>query len=1040
MNWTHKSLANPAAVAVFAAIILLLGVITLFRLPVQLFPDIDQPQISVQASWRAASPREVESEIVKPLEDVLQGIPGVESMLAFANRGNAFLNLTFALDADMNKATLEVISRLNRLPPMPADSDPPVINFSGFGGGGATDTLIWFFAQSVGNSGDEQDQQRRFMEDVVAPKLEAIEGVAAVNIVSWNNSGEELRITFDPYRAANLGVSITELAARIRGSNDVSGGFVEVGRRQYTLRFEGRYEPDQLAGLIIDWRNGRPVTLGDIATIETGPGRVDGFGYQNGNPAFGVQILKASGANVLDTLDRVKSKVAEMNAGEIGAIGLELQKSFDPSVFILRAIRLLTNNLLIGVFLALGVLWWFLRQAKATLIIAMTIPLSLLATFVVLDLAGRSVNVISLAGLAFATGMVLDAAIVVLENIVRLRERGMAGDQASKKGTSQVWGALLASAATTVAIFVPVIFIKDVEGQLFSDLALTIAIAVSISLVVAVTVLPTAARTWMTKLPSSIEHTHRWDRLAGRIGGLTDSPRKRAGWVIGLLSVPVAATLLLMPALNYLPPVKRDAVDAFFQFPAGTNMALADEEVAKVIVSRLQPYMDGEKEPALLNYYLFSFNGGNSGAALGVRAKDQGKVKELERIVRDEILTDLPDVRAFAFQGNLFGNFGGSLSIDIHLQSIDQEGLKEAAVAGLDAVRAAFPNANVFPNPDPTVAAPELKLTPNDRRIAEVGWSRREVANIVRALGDGLWLGEHFDGERRVDIILKPNDWADPEALAAIPLATPSGEIVLLGELVRITRSVGPVGVRRVDGRRTITLQLNPPDGMALEEAMGIVTEKVEPVIQAALPADGSIIYGGSADSLKRAISTLGMNFLLALGLLFLIMAALFRSAKDSLMVVISIPLATVGGVAALRILNEISFQPMDLLTMIGFIILLGLVVNNAILLVVQTRRSEAEGESREQAVQTALRLRLRPIFMSTLTSIFGMAPLLLIPGEGSEIYRGMAAAIVGGMCVSTLFTLILLPSLLRMDLNFSRWRRASIRPIAVSTQHQPAE
>ena len=1039
MNWTHKSLANPAAVAVFAAIILLLGVITLFRLPVQLFPDIEQPQITVQASWRAASPREVESEIVKPLEEVLQGIPGVEKMQAFANRGNAFLILEFALETDMNKATLEIISRLNRLPPMPADSDPPVINFSGFGGG-ATDTLIWFFAQSVGNSGDEQDRQRRFMEDVVAPKLEAIEGVSVVNIVSWNNSGDELRITFDPYKAANLGVSLTELAARIGNTNDVSGGFVDVGRRQYTLRFEGRYAPDQLADLIIDWRNGRPVMLGDIATIETGPGKVDGFGYQNGNPAFGVQILKASGANVLETLDRVKSKVAEMNEGEIGAIGLELQKSFDPSVFILRAIQLLTNNLLLGVLLALGVLWWFLRQAKATLIIAMTIPLSLLGTFVVLDLAGRSVNVISLAGLAFATGMVLDAAIVVLENIVRLRERGMSADQASEKGTSQVWGALLASAATTVAIFVPVIFIKDVEGQLFSDLALTIAIAVSISLVVAVTVLPTAARTWMTKLPSSNGHTHRWDRLAGKISRLTDSPRKRAGWVMGLLSVPVVATILLMPTLNYLPPVKRDAVDAFFQFPAGTNMALADEEVAKVIVNRLQPYMDGEKEPALLNYYLFSFQGGGGGAALGVRAKDQGKVKELERIVRDEILADLPDIRAFAFQGNLFGNFGGNLSVNIHVQSIDPEGLKEAALAGLQAIRKAFPNSNVNPQPDPTVAAPELQLTPNDRRIAEVGWTRAEVASVVRALGDGLWLGEYFDGEGRMDIILKPNSWANPEALAAIPLATPSGEIVPLGELVQITRGVGPVGIRRVDGRRTITLQFNPPDGMALEEAMNILTEQVEPVIQAALPPDGSIIYGGSADGLKRAINTLGTNFLLALGLLFLIMAALFRSAKDSALVVISIPLATVGGVAALRILNEISFQPMDLLTMIGFIILLGLVVNNAILLVVQTRRSEAEGESREQAVRTALRLRLRPIFMSTLTSIFGMAPLLLIPGEGSEIYRGMAAAIVGGMCVSTLFTLILLPSLLRMELSLPKWRRARARPKAALTQHQPAE
>ncbi|MEE8370765.1 MAG: efflux RND transporter permease subunit, partial [Sphingomonadales bacterium] len=463
MNWTNKSLANPAAVAVCAAVVLLLGAITIFRLPVQLFPDITQPQITIQASWRAASPREIESEIVKPLEEVLQGIPGVEKMQAFANPGNAFIILQFALETDMNRSTLEVISRLNRLPPMPADSDPPVINFGGFGGG-ASDTLIWFFAQSIEDGRLDQNAQRSFIEDVVAPRLEAIEGVSSVNTISWSGSGEELQIMFDPYKAAELGISMTQLASQVGRTSDVSGGFVDVGRRQYSLRFKGRYEPEQLAGLILDWRDGRPVTLGDIATISLSPGRVSGFGYQNGNRAFGVQILKTNDANVLETLDRVKAAVAEMNEGVIGAAGLRLEKSFDPSVFILRAISLLTNNLFIGMMLAIGILWWFLRQSRATLLIAMTIPLSLLGTFIVLDLAGRSVNVISLAGLAFATGMVLDAAIVVLENIVRLREKGVASARASEEGTKQVWGALLASTATTVAIFVPVMFLKDVEG------------------------------------------------------------------------------------------------------------------------------------------------------------------------------------------------------------------------------------------------------------------------------------------------------------------------------------------------------------------------------------------------------------------------------------------------------------------------------------------------------------------------------------------------------------------------------------------------
>lgn len=1014
MNWTKKSLANPAAVAVVAAIILLLGIVTLFSLPIQLFPDIDQPEIAIQTSWRAASPREVEAEIIEPLEDVLQGMPGVEAMRAFANRGNAFISLTFDIEADMNRAMLEVISRLNRLPPMPADSDPPQVILGGFNGD-AQQNLIWFFVQALPGAEKPIGEYRQFIQDSVASRIEAIEGVAGVNVQSFSGGNEQLSIRFDPYRAADLGIDLTSISSQVGRSTDVSGGFVDVGRRQYTIRFEGRYSPEQLSGLILDMRDGSPVTLGDIATIAVDNGRPQGLTIQNGNPAIGFQVLRGSGANVLETLDRVKAEVEVINRDVLAGIGLNMQKSFDPSVFIKRAIQLVTNNLFIGVMLAIGVLWWFLRQGRATALIALTIPVSLLATFIVLGLAGRTVNVISLAGLAFAAGMVLDAAIVVLENIVRLREKGVPEHAASEKGATQVWGALIASTATTVAIFIPVIFIKDAEGQLFGDLALTIAIGVSISLVVAVTVLPAAAKIWLKKLPPSDAHQQRWVGMADSIMRFTGSGRRRAAWVFGLMGTSLVATWMLMPSLNYLPPVKRDAVDAFMNFPAGTNMETMREEVADVIVERLDPYMKGEKEPALLNYYLFTFQGGGGGS-LGVRARDQGQVKELERIVRDEILAGFPDVRAFAQQGNLFGGFGSNGSISIHLQSVDQEALKEAAIKGMQLLEGAFDGGNTNPNPDPMIASPELRLIPNDRRIAEVGWTRSQVASAARALGDGLWLGEHFDGEKRMDIIFQAEGWDDPEALASIPVSTPRGGVVPLGALVDIERGVGPAFIQRVDGRRTLTLNFNPPEGMALEDAMNIIRAEVEPGLRAAMPTDGSIIYGGSADGLKRAVTTLGTNFLLALCLLFLIMAALFRSPKDAALVVISIPLATVGGIAAIRLLNLITFQPLDLLTMIGFIILLGLVVNNAILLVVQTRRSEAAGASRPEAVREALRLRLRPIFMSTLTSIFGMLPLLAFPGEGSAIYRGMAAAIVGGMSVSTIFTLILLPSLLQID------------------------
>ncbi|NVJ69233.1 MAG: efflux RND transporter permease subunit [Alphaproteobacteria bacterium] len=1030
MKLTEKSLKNPAAVIVIAAMALVLGAVMLTKLPVQLFPAIERPQLAVQVFWRGASPSEIESEIIEPIEEVMQGIPALEEMRTFSNNSFGFVSLEFALEADMDRTLIDVISRINRLPPLPADADRPRVLMNG--GNPTGETLIYLFTQFREGSALPQDQYVSFIQDEVVPQLESVEGVSRISVEAGAGFGEQLTIEFDAIRAAELGVSPNAIARLVGRTVDSSGGFLEVGRRRYMLNFQGRYEPEELKAQILDWRDGRPITLGDIATVEVAPPDASQVVYQNGNPAVGMRVIRESGANVLATIDRLTERLDEMNAGILKERGIAIEKSFDPSVFIKRAINLLSTNLLIGVLLAVGVLWWFLRQIRATLLIALTIPVCLLTTIIVLALFGRTVNVISLAGLAFATGMVLDAAIVVLENIVRLRERGEKSSVASLLGASQVWGALLASTTTTVAIFVPILFLKDVEGQLFADLALTIAIGVGLSLIVAVTVLPVAADAWLKKLPANEAAGARAKRFAGKLMTLTGHPVRRVGLIVGLMAGAVGLSYALLPNLNYLPPVKRDAVDAFMAFPSGANTETVDKEIASVIVERLKPYMDGTKEPALRNYYIITFPNGQGGS-LGVRAKDQNKVKELEKIVNEEILAGFPDVFAFGQQGNLFGGFGGSGSVQLHLQSRDLDGLRDVTMRAMQLVQENLPGARAQPNPDPNVVTPELKIIPNDRRLAEVGYTRNDVARIIRALGDGLWLGEHFDGERRVDMILKSQEWAEPEQLESVPVATPRGGTVLLGDLVKIERGVGPSFVQRVDRKRTVTLNINQPDGMALEDMITVLREKVEPELKPMMPADGTISYGGSADALDRAVGSLAINFVLALGLLFMILAALFRSAKDAIFVVITIPLATVGGVLALRLLNLFSFAPLDLLTMIGFIILLGLVVNNAILLVAQARAGEAEGLTRDEAVERSLALRLRPIFMSTLTSIMGMLPLVLFPGAGSDIYRGMATTIVGGMALSTLFTLVLLPCLLRfkeLDMIMAFFARLRRRPL----------
>ncbi|TNE62346.1 MAG: efflux RND transporter permease subunit [Alphaproteobacteria bacterium] len=1013
MRLTRQSLKYPIAVAVITLAVMLFGVFSMMNMPAQLLPPIQKPIMTVVNAWPGASPAEMESEITVPVEEVLQGTPGMTEMISWNMSNFAFMQLEFSLETDMTHALIEVISRLNRLRPLPANAEKPQISMGEWGD--ANDSLIEYYVEQLPGSTSDPQDNARYIRDFILPQLQSLYGVSRIEFDDGTGGdGEQLQIVFDPYRAAELGIDIARVPARIGRSVDISSGFVDVGRKQYTLRLEGRYDADELASLILEWRDGQPIRLGDVAMVQIAPGRADGFIYHNGNKSFRLSVTKTNDANVLEALDTVKGKMDQLNATVFKERGMQAQYSFDPGLYINRSIGLLGSNLILGVILAVGILWCFLRQWRATLLIALAIPVSLLATFVVLGLTGRTLNVISLAGLAFATGMVLDAAIVVLENIVRLRERGDDPSEASDRGATQMWGALLASTATTVAAFVPIMFLKGSIGQMFADLALTIAIGVSVSLLVAVTILPVAARRWMRHTPADVAKVTVWDRMADTLMRMTDNNVKRISWTAGLFALSIGLTVILWPQSNFMPPVKRDSIDSFLFFPPGTNVETADREIAQLIDSRIQPYLKGEKEPRIRDYYFWSFPGA-TGGWLAVNGEDGVDLQELQNLVQMEITANIPDMFGFTLRRSLFGGFDDTNSVEMRLTSVDLEATKNAAIQGFGLVMGAIPGASANPNPDPFAETTELTFRPNDERLAEVGWTRADLTQVILELGQGTWLGEYFTGSNRLDIYLKTNRFETPEEMADLPVMTPLGGRVPLGSLATLSSRLAPSAIARFDRVRGYSLVVNPPEGMSLEQLLHELKEKVEPGLRAALPADGAVTYAGSARDLEEGMGSLAKNFLLAAGLLFLIMAALFRSILDAVVVTLSIPLAGVGGVLMITIVNMINFQPLDILGMIGFIILLGLVVNNAILLVERTRMGEAEGLSRTEAIHQSLRLRLRPIFMSTLTSLFGMLPLLVFPGSGSEIYRGMAAAIVGGMSVSTLFTLVLMPALLQL-------------------------
>ncbi len=1012
MSPTKLALGNPTAGLVTALLIILFGFLALRSLPIQLTPEVERPEITITTNWRGSAPEEVEAEIIEPQEDQLRGLPGMTELLSEAHQGSGKITISFDVDFSLDRALIEVINRLNRVPQYPTEADEPVLSTAG----GRSRPIAWFIIKPGEGNQMPIEEYRDYIEEVVQSRFERVSGVALSEVRGGNE--REIRITVDPYKAAGMGVDIVNAAIAVGNNEDVSGGTVDVGKRRYILRYTGALDPESLQTLVVEWQDGQPIYLRDIASVSVQPAELDNFVITRGEPAIAVNAYREAGVNVLDVMSELQIAMQELKQGPLQRSNLAIEQVYDETIYIDSAIELLRSNLGLGVVLAVLILWWFLRRLRATLVVTITIPLCLCVAFVVILAAGKSINVISLAAMAFAVGMVMDAAIIVLENIVRLKEKGESGFNAALQGTAQVWPALLASTATTVAIFLPVLFLRDQSGQLFADLSIAITAAIIASLFVATVLIPAASMVWLKKTTFVDRHSTTWDAIANNVARVSQSKKSRITVVVLLITVPIVSSILFFPDRDYLPTGNRNLVFGFVLPPPGVNISHIKEEMGDVIADRIAPYLSGEKQPKIKHYFFVA----NAGSIfIGGRAEDPEKVNDLVGVL-NQVVSGFPDTFAIVTKASLFSGFGANREIEVNVQGRNIDALIEAALAGFITIPQKLPGARVRPRPGLELAEPELQFAPIDDRLREAGWNRETLAQVSRIFGDGMQVGEYFDGNERLDILVRIPDWETPEQLTAIPLYTPDAGVVPFGELVNVIRTAGPNTIRRLDRRRTITLEVTPPEDIPLEQALKIIQTEVTPVMQQLLPNDGVIRFGGSADNLKVAINNLSSSFIVALIILLLLMTALFRSFFDSLLVMLALPLATIGGVIALKILG----LPADLLTLIGFIILLGLVVNNAILLVYQARSSEREGLSHADAIKDAVRTRIRPILMSTSTTVFGMLPLVLFAGAGAELYRGLAAVIVGGMVVSTFFTLVLIPCLLQFKRGIDQGHKQS--------------
>ena len=1007
MNITEFSVKYPNVILVVLGLLIIFGISSVFQLPVQLLPDIERPEINIYTGWRSAAPQEVEEAIIQPQEELLRFNEGLETVFSQSNRGGGSINLVYQAGFDMKQAMMDVISRLNQLRQLPDDASEPFVSAGGGGLPGAGTVLVY---ASKENPVKDMDKYHKIVRDVIEPQLSRIDGVARVNI---NLRRPEISIVLDPYKAAMYGIQLTDISRVLTRSRDVSGGYADIGNRRYTVRFMGEEKITRLGQLIIGWRNQIPIRLDEVSTIETGLQEKENIILRNGLPAIYITIDRRNDANTVKLLDDLNKTLNSLNEGPLRKAGLIIELSFDASLHIRRAISMVNGNLLLGLFLATVVLFYFLRNVRSILLIAMMVPACLLVSFICLALLGISLNVISLAGLAFSVGLIMDASIIVQENILRLIQSGCTKKTAVIEGVGQVKGALFASTATTVAIFLPVLFMSGVEGQLFSDLAVTITVSVCSSFVVAITLLPVATYFLDSKVDENDRLWKIWEGISERIIRFTDSKHVRLLFISGITIGSIVISLMLVPKLDLLPRAKVDSILVFFNTPSGMNLNTIESRLGKEVVDRLAPYMNGAKSPEIKSYNFASFNGTYSQVV--VYPKNASETSVLIEKLRSEILADLPDTSLYISQGSMirFGG-GGGREINVDIQGADIERLMKGAEKGQQVISGIWPGTNVNISGGSSLNEPELRIFPDDVRIRNSGMDRSSVADMVRAFTDGLYVGEYFDGNERMNMFIRGPSWDSPEDLLSIPVNTSQAGIQKIGDLVTIKRQAGPGNLSRVNGRRTVSLNVLPPEEITIEEALEDLEEHATEAIRSELNNEDGVYYRGSADSLKEALSEMSANLLMAITILAMILTAMFKSARDSLIILMIMPSAAAGGLMALWFLNLFVYQSLDILTLIGFVILMGLVVNNAILLVDQTRKAVEEGVDLRGAVLRSLEFRVRPICMSTMTSFFGMLPLAVIPGTGSEIYRGLATVISGGMLVSFFVTFVLLPAMLR--------------------------
>jgi len=1026
MDFIGFSIKKPVAILVGVILLVMFGTLGLMNMPYQLSPTVTEPEITVTTTWTGATPYEVERDIIEEQEKVLKGLPNLVTMESTSSNGRGQITLRFTIGTEVDTALLRVSNKLNEVPSYPQNVDKPIISASGE----SSSPVIWMVLKTLPGNERPIDTYRTFFENEVRQHLERVDGVS--DLLVFGGTEREMQVTVNPHKLAAHRLTISDLIAVLQSENaNIAAGNMELGRRQYRIRTVGEFDsPETILDTVITSSGERRITVRDVAEASYGFQKRTAAMLHNGAPGVVCGVRPEAGTNVLTMTDATEAVVTALNAGLLKDNGVRLDWTYDQRPYINGAIDLVKDNIMLGGMLAVCVLLVFLRSLSSTVVVAVAIPISVLGTFIFMNGLGRNLNVVSLAGISFAVGMLVDNAIVVLENIDRHRSMGKSPFRACYDGTTEVWGAVLASTLTTVAVFLPVAFVQQEAGQLFKDISIAITCAITLSLFVSLSVIPMLANQFFSLSRKSKERRRFLPfidsvgrgisaAIMGVLGVTLRNAFTRLFTVGALTAFAVVSTYMAFPKMEYLPQGNRNLILNILIPPPGLSY-----EERYAIGSYIQQTYSGqlasetEDVDGLPPMNALFYVGAADFMLFGSTSKIEDRAAEYIPSFTSTI-NSIPGMFGVSMQAGIFqDSIGKGRTIEVDLSAGDINKLVSGAGALFGSIMQSIPGSQIRPIPSLELLFPEIRLNPDRDRLRAAGMSSRELGIAVDVLMDGRKVGDfNEEGEKKIDLTIMASDAdvSSPEALYHSLVATSGGVPVPISSLADIERTYGISQIRHLERDRTITLQVTPPQEMPLEQAMDTIAGELIPKLQEG-PLHGiNYRLSGAADKLTQTREALQWNFLLAVVITYLLMSALFGNFIYPLIILFTVPLAAAGGILGLRLENLlVTRQPMDILTMLGFIILIGVVVNNAILIVHQSLNNIREGGmAHREAVLESVRSRLRPIYMSATTSIFGMLPLAIAPGPGSELYRGLGSVVLGGIAISTVFTVFVIPALL---------------------------